>query len=240
MSTTSTAREVIERLRALQTLDSKIAELDREIVGGPAAVETFTRAVAAADEKVAAIEDRLKMLRAQVKLRENEMKVGQAKVDRLEQQALQVKTNKEFTALKTEISSAKADVNRLEEEILKIMEAVEEQEKLSAAAKGDRTREQAKLERERGKVEAQIDGIRAKRAELASGRPALRAGIPGESLAAYERVLKARGAAMATLTDGEYCSGCMERLTRNDALAVLNVTRIVTCKSCSRLLYVER
>jgi uncharacterized protein len=237
---TDTSKEVIERLRALQELDARIAELDREITSGPKAVESFQRAVAAADEKIAGLEERLKLLRAQVKLRENEAKTGQGKVDRLQEQALQVKTNREFTAMRSEISSAKADVNKMEEEILRIMEAVEGQEKAVEEAKADRSKEQGRLGGERAKVDAAIDGLRQRRAALASERPALTKALPAEALAAYDRVHKVRGVAMAAVVDSEYCGGCMERLTRNDVLAVFNSVRVVTCKSCSRLLFVER
>lgn len=237
---TDTSKEVIERLRALQELDSRIADLDREITSGPKAVESFQRAVAAADLKIAGLEERLKLLRAQVKLRENEAKTGQAKVDRLQEQAMQVKTNREFTAMRTEISSAKADVHRIEEEILKIMEAVETQEKGVVEAQQERAKEQGRLDVERAKVDAAIDGLRQRRAALAAERPALTKGLPTEALAAYDRVHKVRGGAMAAVVDSEYCGGCMERLTRNDVLSVLNSTRVVSCKSCSRILYAER
>ena len=44
-------REVIDRLRSLQELDLRLAALDRDIVGGPKAVEGFLRAIAAVDTK---------------------------------------------------------------------------------------------------------------------------------------------------------------------------------------------
>jgi predicted nucleic acid-binding Zn-ribbon protein len=235
---TSAPREVIDRLRALQDLDLRIASLDRDIVGGPRAVEGFERAVAGVDAKLAAQEERIKLLRAQVKLRESEAKTAQAKVDRLQEQTTQVKTNKEFSILRTEISSAKADVNKVEEEILKIMEAVEAEEKALAALKEERVREQRRLDAERAKVDAAIDGIRARRADLAKDRPALVAGVPPEALATYERVRTVRGNAVAPI-ESDFCSGCMERLTRNDVYAVHNASRLVQCKSCNRILYAE-
>src|SRR5687768_7515136 len=163
-----TPREVIERLQQLQELDVKIAALDKEIASGPKAVESFTRAVAATDQRIAALEERNKLLRAQVKLRENEAKTATAKVERLNEQARGVKTNREFTVMRSEIANAKLDLNKVEDEILKIMEAVEVQEKAIAAAKEDRAREQRKLDVERQKVEAAIDGLRKSRADLAA------------------------------------------------------------------------
>lgn len=233
-----TPREVIERLREVQELDQRLAALDREIDGGPKAVASFTRAVAAVDARLAQLDERVKLLRAQAKLRENEAKTAQAKVDRLNEQARGVKTNREFTVIRSEIANAKLDVTKLEDEILKIMEAVEEQEKLVAAAKEERAKEQKRLDAERAKVDAAIEGLRKSRADQAVGRPAMTAGLPPEALSIYERVLKARGTAVVPL-EIDYCSGCMERLTRNDIFAVQNASRLIQCKSCSRILFAQ-
>ena len=116
------------------------------------------------------------------------------------------------------------------------MEAVEVQEKLQAAAKEERAREVKRFDAEKAKVDAAIDGLKASRANMAKDRPPLFVGLPPEALAIYERVVKVRGNAVVPL-EGEYCSGCLERLTRNDIYAVQNLSRIVQCKSCLRILY---
>jgi predicted nucleic acid-binding Zn-ribbon protein len=233
-----TPREVIERLRTLQELDHKIAALDREITGGPKAVESFARAVAAVDAKIAQLEERSKLLRAQAKLRENEAKTATGKVDRLNDQARTVKTNREFTTIRSEIANAKMEVTKLEDEILKIMEAVEAQDKLIAAARDERAREQKRLDAERAKVDLAIDGLKKSRADQAVERPALLSGLPAETLSIYERVHKARGDAVTHL-EIDFCSGCMERMTRNDCLSIQNASRIVQCKSCGRILFAQ-
>ena len=234
---TATPRDVIDRLRALQELDHRIGRLDREITDGPKAVESFQRAVAAVDAKIVQIEERLKLLRAQVKLRENEAKTAQARIEKLQDQASQVKTNKEFTALRSEVASARLDMGKMEDEALKIMEAVDVQEKALVAAKEERAREQKKYDAERTKVEAAIDGLRAGKAELLAQRPALTKDVPSEPLTLYDRLAGARGGTAIVAIEQDFCTGCMERLTRNDVYAIQNASRIVHCKSCGRILY---
>jgi predicted nucleic acid-binding Zn-ribbon protein len=233
---TLSTREVLERLCTLQDLDRRLAALDREIREGPLAVESFRNSVAAVDQQIAAAEERIKMLKAQVKLRENEVKTGEGKIERLQDQASQVKTNREFAAIRSEISGAKTDVSKIEDEVLKLLEAVEQEEKALAERREERAREQKRYEDERAKVDASIDGLRSRRAEAAKDRPALLAGLPGPSVETYERVLKVRGNAVVPI-ESDYCSGCMERLTRNDVYAVANANRLVQCKSCNRILY---
>jgi len=106
---------VIQKLRTLQALDVRLSRLDREITDGPLAVASYLRAVAAADAKIAALEERTKLLKAQAKLRENEAKTAEGKVERLNTQAGEVKTNREFQALRSEIANAKLDVTKQED-----------------------------------------------------------------------------------------------------------------------------
>jgi predicted nucleic acid-binding Zn-ribbon protein len=234
---TANPREVIERLRALQELDHRIGRLDREITDGPKAVESFQRAVAAAETKIAQIEERLKLLRAQVKLRENEAKTAQTRIDRLQDQAGQVKNNKEFTALRSEVANARMEMGKMEDEALKIMEAVDAHEKALTAARDERAREEKKLGAEKTKVDAAIDGLRAGKAALVAQRPALTKDVPAEPLTLYDRLAGARGGTAVVAIEQDYCTGCMERLTRNDVYAIHNASRIVHCKSCGRILF---
>lgn len=236
---TASFRDVIQKLRTLQALDLRLARLDREITDGPLAVASYLRAVAAVDAKIAALDERVKLLKAQAKLRENEAKTAEGKVERLNTQASEVKTNREFQALRSEIANAKLEVSKQEDEILKIMEAVEAQDKLIAVAREERAREQKRYDAEKVKVDAAIDGLRASRAELAKERPPLLVDVPKEALSIYERVAKARGDAVVPL-EQDFCSGCMERLTKNDVVTILNASRLVQCKSCSRILYADK
>jgi predicted nucleic acid-binding Zn-ribbon protein len=36
--------------------------------------------------------------------------------------------------------------------------------------------------------------------------------------------------------EGEYCSGCMEHLTRNEVISIQNSARLVQCRGCQRIL----
>jgi predicted nucleic acid-binding Zn-ribbon protein len=94
---------------------------------------------------------------------------------------------------------------------------------------------QKKLDEARAKVDGTLAHVKHERDSLRAQRSERTAGIPPETLEVYERGRKSRGDALATV-EGEYCSGCGERQTRNDLYAVENRTRIVTCKGCNRIL----
>lgn len=228
--------EVLERLLALQDLDSRIRRMGQQLTRAPAELEHRQKAIAAIDERVRKVEDRTRLLRAQILLRENELKTHERKIARLKEQASEVRTNKEFVAFRSEIANAQGECDRLQNEVLKILEVVEQAEKKVEDFKADRQRELDMAEKSRREIADKLEGVRLEREELKKRRPEALEGIPKETLELYEKVHGARGYGMAAL-EGAYCSACGEVQTRNDVYVVQNRTRPVHCRGCNRILY---
>ena len=235
---TTSFQEVLERLLALHDLDARVLRLDREIREGPARLAGFQKEVAELEKKKKLVADRVRVLRAQIKLRENELKSTEQKIERTKTQASEVKTNKEFVAYRAELSNYQADADRLQGEILKIMEVVEQADQKVAALDAEGAAVDQKIQGAQGELDASLEGVKKQREDLLAKRPELKKGIPGETMQAYQRVQQSRGTALAPI-DGEYCSACMERLTRNDVFAVQNRSRLVQCRGCNRVLVPE-
>ncbi len=228
-------REAAERLRVLHDHDQKIRHLERDIHDGPARLGGLQGTVAEIDKKIKAVEERALILRAQIKLRENELKATEQKIERIRAQSSEVKTNKEFVAFRAELSNYQADADRLQGEVLKILDVVEQAAAKVESLKADRQRAIDKVDASRAKLEESLEDVKKERDELLEARKALLADVPAEALAVYERVHKIRGNAVAWL-EGEYCGSCMERLTRNDQIAVQNSSRFILCRGCNRIL----
>ena len=238
MTMTTSFQEVVEQLRALHDLDVSIQRLEREIHQGPARLAGLEKQIGDIEKKKKLVTDRLVVLRAQIKLRENELKSTEQKIERVKTQASEVKTNKEFVAYRAELSNFQADADRLSGEVLKILEVVEQAEAKVAELDGDRARIQGKIDEAQHKLDESLEDVKKQRDELAAQRPERKEGIPKEPLAVYERIHTSRGDALAMI-DGEYCSACMERLTRNDVFAVQNRNRLVQCRGCNRILIAD-
>lgn len=227
--------DVLDRMRELQTLDLRVQQCDTDLLAGPAAVTDHTAVVTGIATQIKALDDRAKVLRAQVKLRENELKGHEQKIAKLKEQSGAVKNNKEFMAFRAEIANAQAEVDRLSGEVLKILDVVQQAESKVGELGTQKAAAQKKLDDARAKVDGSLAHVKKERDALLAERPAKTKGIPPEPLEVYERARKSRGNPLAAV-EGEYCSGCGERQTRNDLYAVENKTRIVTCKGCNRIL----
>lgn len=235
MTMTTSFREVVDQFRALHDLDASIERLEREIREGPAKLAGLQAQVAQIDEKRKTVEDRVKILRAQIRLRENDLRSTEQKIERVKKQAAEVRTNKEFVAYRAELSNFQGDADHSQGEILKILEVVEQADKKVAALMQDRERIERKIDAAMKALDDSLEGVKKQRDEFLALRPERCKGIPSEMLKVYERVHAGRGAALAVI-EGEYCSACMEHMTRNDMFAVQNRNRLVQCRGCNRIL----
>jgi uncharacterized protein len=228
-------RELFDRLKALDVLDQRVRHLDEQLAKGPKAVADQTAAVASLATQMKTLDDKAKVLKAQIRLRENDLKGHELKIAKLKDQSGQVKNNKEFMAFRAEIANAQAEADRLQGEVLKILDVVQQAEKKVQELGGQKAVAQGKLDEGKAKMDVLLHDVKAERDHLLGERPSRLQGVPPETMDLYERALRSRGNALAAV-EVEYCSGCQERLTRNDIYAVENMTRVVSCKGCNRIL----
>lgn len=233
---TTEASEILERLLQLAAHDARIQRLDEDLARAPAALAEHEAAAQSLAAKADAVSKKTLVLKAQVKLRENELKSHEQKIAKLKQQSTDVRTNKEFMAFRSEIANTQAEADRLSGEILRILEVVQQAEAKVQSLQGERQRELDAMAKARERVEEDQRGIRADRDALVRGRVHCLEGIPAQALDLYERARQARGHGLAPL-EGTYCSACGDLQTRNDVYIVQNRTRLMPCKGCNCLLY---
>jgi predicted nucleic acid-binding Zn-ribbon protein len=226
-------------LLALQHLDTAAEGARRRldaIPGVEAALrDRIARATAAADAAKARGADN------QRARRELEAKVAQvdSRLARFDDHKAAVKTNQEFTALLSEIETAKQGKDALEERILILLEeadsiAADVASAEAGVAKARQEGEQARqdLATERTTLSAEFD-------KLATERKGELAEMPAPLLARYEQLRKnRRGVAVAAMT-GEICSACFVRLRPHVVQQIRRNDEIVQCESCQRILYFE-
>jgi|GEM_PF-2786961 len=228
-------REIFERLKALDALDRRLRRCEDELDKGPKGVADQAAAVAAVTAQIKALTDKARTLKAQIKLRENDLKGHEQKIARLREQSGQVKNNKEFMAFRSEIANAQAEADRLQGEVIKILDVVQQAEARVAELAVQQASVQGRLDEGKARMDGLLSSVKAERDALLGERPGKLEGISPETLDVYERARRGRGNGLSTV-EHEYCAACQERQTRNDLYAVENMTRVVACKACNRIL----
>lgn len=229
----------IETLKQLQTLDGEIYRLRKQEQDKPRELEQITAEVAAQDAKVKAVETRVTALHMSQKGKEGELQSREANIKKLQGQLFQLKTNREYTTMQHEINATKADNSVLEEEILKLFDAIDQAKQERQAEQQRLAKEQERLKTEQARIERELAEIRERVARLERDRQSLIPAVPPQALRVYERVLAVReGLALVPLLDNA-CGGCHRRMPPQVVNEVYLKAKLVTCENCSRILYFD-
>jgi predicted nucleic acid-binding Zn-ribbon protein len=116
------------------------------------------------------------------------------------------------------------------------MEQDEERRKLSQATQQKFEQEKMLVESEKKTAETEVAKHKALLAELTAQRVSLMQSIDPQILVTYERIVKVRKVALARATQ-DACQACHVRIRPHVLSQVISGESIITCDSCSRILY---
>ncbi|MBI4597221.1 MAG: hypothetical protein HY737_02315 [Candidatus Omnitrophica bacterium] len=229
----------LESLKKLQAIDAQLYQLKRQQVEKPKELERVAAAVAAEEAKLAAATERMKSLQLAQKEKELDLQTREANVKKLQGQLFQLKTNKEYAAMQREIDAHKADNSVLEEDIIKLFDAIEQATKERQTEHARVVQEQARLAKERQRIEEDLAIIADSIGKLERQREAALPDVPKAALDVYERVLVLRhGLALVSLVN-DACGGCHRRMPPQVVNEVYLKAKLVTCESCNRILFFD-
>ena len=230
----------LQRLQELQVLDSRVAGLERKLEAIPTRIHGIRDGLQQAKASVDAIRTKLDGARKDIRTKEKELEYQAAQRKKLEAKLYEVKTNKEYSAALAEIESAKVEKDRIEEEILALMElqerlgreVVEADARLRPQEAEAKVQEAAATEELRA-LEVDVEAARSERESVVRD-------VPRDLLAQYARLLKGRaGLAVALVGSNGICSGCRVTLTPQRFNEVRQSSQILVCENCGRFLYYQ-
>jgi predicted nucleic acid-binding Zn-ribbon protein len=227
----------LERLIALQRLDSAADDARRRLAEEPEREKALAARLEAVREAVASAKAQLAENQAARRAIEKDVAVHQGRLSKFREQAMAVKTNQEYHAIQHEITFAQTEIKTIEDKILELMMAADE---ISAALK----RGEAALSAEGKAVDADRTAIAAEAVEMRSAlerigaeRAELVRGLTPQVLTTFEQVARKRnGIAVAEARDG-ICTICHVRLRPQVFNTIRRNDEIMQCDHCNRILY---
>jgi predicted nucleic acid-binding Zn-ribbon protein len=227
----------LERLIALQKLDSTADGARRKLAAEPEHEAALEARLEAARQQVAAAREKLATSKNARAALEKEVAVHQGRLSKFREQAMAVKTNQEFTAVQHEIAFAQTEIKKIEDAIL---ERMMENDDLTAAVKTSETAlaaEQKAVDADRKAVTAAHGEMEAALGKITAERATLIAGLDKQVLATFEAVSRKRnGIAVAEARAG-VCTICHVRLRPQVFNTVRRNDSILQCDHCNRILY---
>ncbi len=226
----------LERLIALQNLDSKIQDLKTKLNAIPTErehIETRFNDFSATYTNTCT---RLETTQAEHRQLNRELEEVQSKHEKYKKDLMKVRNDKEYTVCLREIDSSKKEASQLETKILQLMEEIEKLEKEVAqyAPEIDERRqiadkELAVCDQELAKAQKNVDAQIAERDSLLSA-------ISKPLLFRYERLSRRSGFALAEAKNGA-CSACLMTIRPQMLSEIRRGDQLIDCENCSRILY---
>ena len=221
----------------LQALDARLAALEGELARIPREIDAVHAAGDEAKKAVEAARTRVEAARKSQRAKEKDLEDNRIKRQKYEGQLYQVKTNKEYSAVLSEIEEVKQEKARIEEEILSLME---QQERAAADAKEAEARLKAREAQGRSEEAALAEKLQAAEIDLAairSERAQVARELPSAVLDDYDKILRHRGVAVVEVTKPNFCGGCHVTMTPQRLQELRQQNALIRCESCGRYLY---
>jgi predicted nucleic acid-binding Zn-ribbon protein len=227
----------LERLIALQRLDSAAHDAERRVAEAPERERQLEARLEAARQHLVTAKEALTANQGGRRDIEKDVAVHQGRLSKFREQGMNVKTNQEYHAIQHEIAFAQTEIKTREDQILELMVQADELSADVKRAESALAAEQKAVDADRKALTTELADLKAAVTRIAGERQTVVAGITPQVLAIFDLVAKRRnGVAVSEARDG-ICSICHVRLRPQVFNTVLRNEQIMQCDHCQRILY---
>ncbi|MBM3986100.1 MAG: hypothetical protein FJ296_10515 [Planctomycetes bacterium] len=229
-------RQQIFHLVALRDVDRLRSQTTLLIEGVPRVLNARQRETTAAKEALEAARHKLQGFRSHLKTLELDLSDREVAIQKASANLMTARTNQEYSLLVAEIARKKEDKGKVEEQILEQFEVIKQGERLVKEAEARLVEAQAEFEAFEERARQELATHQAELAAQDERRTQIRRALDGEVLKLYDRAYKALGEAVSPV-ETHICQGCFSQVTPNDRSRLVSGRELVTCRVCSRILY---
>lgn len=231
--------EQIKLLIELQGLDTHIFKLEDELGSIPKRIQASDEEYKNKMDDLKRIEEEYKALQVKKKQRDGDLETKEGAIKKFQTQMYQVKTNKEYTAFQEEIARTKADTSLIEEEIIKLLDEMDEENKKIAKEKEFLKQEEAKLAEEKKRLNDEADRVKTELEDIKKQRSVLAARVDKAVLAKYDRIIRNKDGLAVVPVANEACQGCFRIMPPQVINEIKMKDQLIFCENCARILYIE-
>jgi uncharacterized protein len=228
----------LENLKALQRAENELRGAESQLGEVPGLQADLEAQLAEDRGRLEAAREALDACQKARKRHEGELQDLESRRSKYKGQLMEVKTNKEYTAVLHEIEGVEREIREREDVILEEMERAE-----SLAAEVKREEQALKAAQQRHDEEVRqlrqrAEALEGERGRLEVNRDEVAARLPDEILELFQRVARRRGVAVAEARDGA-CQVCHVVLRPQMYVDLKRNDAVMQCPSCNRILYFE-
>lgn len=227
----------IEQLLVLQDRDRRIRTLKNELKNAPLEKKGLQDRLAAANAGAEQVKQKVRELEVRKRALEGEAQTKRDQIGKFKTQQMQTRKNEEYQALTNEIIHFEKDFQRIEDEVLAVMEQVEAMTPLVAEAERTASEARSRVAVQIADLDAKVQTMEKNLVEAEAERALLAKEVEEDLLRVYDRLFATKGGDAVVPLDHEVCMGCHMKLTAQTAVLVKGGRAITHCEQCGRILY---
>ncbi len=232
-------QEQLNFLIQLQQLDKSIEQALVNAQENPRKIEQIDQETQKIQEIFQAFKQEINEIKKQRKGLEREVEELEQKIKKSQVKLMEVKTNKEYRAMLTEVDELKKGKSGKEDLLLDFLERLEEGIKKEGVLKGDVEAQIAKGEFKKKELEKEGHELEEDLLKLNRKRKEMSALMEPSLLKQYEFLRdRLKGTAVAEVKEGA-CLSCHIHIPPQLYNELHRQDRIITCPSCLRILYLS-
>jgi predicted nucleic acid-binding Zn-ribbon protein len=232
--------ETIEKLLVLQDRDRKIHRAQQELSHISPERETLRGNAASTQSQLEAAKTWVKQTESDRKRLELDVEAKKTQIEKYANQQLQTRKNDEYRALATEIDHCKAEIVKIEDREIELMEQAESAQREVIKATTEANAAKKLVEEQIGKLDQREESLKKELAELQGGRAELAATVEEVARNRYDRLLKSKGDNVVVGIQHGVCGGCHMKLPAQVLVSCKSQKELVGCINCGRILYYTR
>jgi predicted nucleic acid-binding Zn-ribbon protein len=232
--------DTIEKLLILQDRDRRIGRMRAELAQIEPERQSLKTRSASANASLDQAKLRVKQIESDRKELELEVGGKQALITKYANQQLQTRKNEEYRALAHEIEMATADIVKIEDREIELMENAETAQKAVGQASLSANDARKLLEDQVAQLDARELALKTELTEVEANREELASAVDQIARSRYERLGRTKGENVVVGVQHGVCGGCHMKLQPQLLVSCRSDKELTTCSNCGRILYYTR
>jgi predicted nucleic acid-binding Zn-ribbon protein len=230
-------REHLELLWELQKIDLDLKTIEEDRDRYPKEIKKLDEKQKFEKERIHKEREKLESLEKERRQKEKNLVGEQDKIKRSEGRMAEIKTNKEYQALLTEIETFKEAVGRAEEEILLVMDEIEEVKKQLSRREKEISVTLERVEAEKREFQERMSQGEVLWKEKLERKERLSKQVESNLFKLYNMLREKRQGIGMVNVRHETCQGCYVNVPPQLFIEVQKNNSLIRCPNCNRILY---
>ncbi len=232
-------KEQLNLLWELQKIDLELKSIKDSQEGYPKEIKRLDEKEKSEKEKIQKDKEKIELIEKERRRKEGQLSLEQEKIKKTEGRMFEVKTNKEYQALLTEIETLKGANSREEEEILQLMDEMDELKKSLSKREKEIGTTLAKIEGEKKTLKEKMAHDQEILKRQMERKETVTKQLQSTLYKLYNTLKEKRKGVGVVSVKQETCQGCFVNVPPQMFIEVQKNNALIRCPNCNRILYWE-